>query len=81
MPRPTPANSLAVALACYAATAIAIGFTWWWLGAPIRLPPSPLPEGRKLTCVSYAPFRGSQDPLVETTHVDAAQIDEDLTLL
>jgi glucan 1,3-beta-glucosidase len=31
--------------------------------------------------VSYAPFRGDQDPLVETTHVDAGQIDEDLTLL
>jgi exo-beta-1,3-glucanase (GH17 family) len=31
--------------------------------------------------VSYAPFRGDQDPLVETTHVDAAQIDEELTLL
>ena len=81
MPRPTYANSLAAALACYAATAIAIGFAWWWLGAPIRLPPSPLASGGKLACVSYAPFRGEQDPLVETTHVDAGQIDEDLTLL
>ena len=81
MPRPTYANSLPVALACYAATAIAIGFAWWWLGAPIRLLPSPLAAGAKLACVSYAPFRGDQDPLVETTHVDAGQIDEDLTLL
>ena len=31
--------------------------------------------------MSYAPFRGDQDPLVESTHVEAAQIDEDLTLL
>jgi glucan 1,3-beta-glucosidase len=81
VPRPSYANSLAAALACYAATAIAIGFAWWWLGAPIRLPPSPLAAGGKLACVSYAPFRGDQDPLVETTHVSAAQIDEDLTLL
>jgi glucan 1,3-beta-glucosidase len=81
VPRPSYANSLAAALACYAATAIAIGFAWWWLGAPIRLPPSPLAAGAKLACVSYAPFRGDQDPLVETTHVSAAQIDEDLTLL
>ena len=81
MPRPTHANSLLAALACYAATAIAIGFAWWWLGASLRLPPSPLAAGGKLSCVSYAPFRGEQDPLVETTHVDAAQIDEDLTLL
>ena len=79
MPRPT--SSLTAALACYAATAIAIGFAWWWLGAPIRLPPSPLASGGKLTCVSYAPFRGDQDPLIETTHVDAGQIDEDLTIL
>jgi glucan 1,3-beta-glucosidase len=81
VPRPSYANSLAAALACYAATAIAIGFAWWWLGAPIRLPPSPLAAGGKLACVSYAPFRGDQDPLVETTHVSAAQIDEDLALL
>jgi exo-beta-1,3-glucanase (GH17 family) len=81
VPRPPFANSLTAALACYAATAIAIGFAWWWLGAPVRLPPSPLAAGGKLACVSYAPFRGDQDPLVETTHVDAAQIDEDLTLL
>jgi exo-beta-1,3-glucanase (GH17 family) len=81
VPRPIYANSLTAALACYAATAIAIGFAWWWLGAPLRLPPSPLAGGGKLACVSYAPFRGDQDPLVETTHVDAAQIDDDLTLL
>jgi exo-beta-1,3-glucanase (GH17 family) len=81
VPRPISANSLTAALACYAATAIAIGFAWWWLGAPIRLPPSPLAAGGKLACVSYAPFRGDQDPLVEATRVDAAQIDEDLALL
>ena len=81
MPRPSYTNSLAAALACYAVTAIAIGLAWWWLGSPIRLPPSPLAAGGKLACVSYAPFRGDQDPLVESTHVSAAQIDEDLTLL
>jgi len=81
VPRPISANSLTAALACYAATAIAIGFAWWWLGAPARLPPSPLAGGGKLACVSYAPFRAGQDPLVETTHADAAQIDEDLALL
>jgi hypothetical protein len=70
-----------VAVVCYAATAIAIGFAWWWLGAPQRLPASPLAAGAKLACISYAPFHGDQDPLIETTHVDAAQIEEDLTLL
>jgi exo-beta-1,3-glucanase (GH17 family) len=54
---------------------------WWWLGAPVHLAPSPLAAGGKLYCVSYAPFRDGQDPLVESTHVDARQIDEDLTVL
>ncbi|HEY2244727.1 MAG TPA: beta-(1-6) glucans synthase, partial [Xanthobacteraceae bacterium] len=71
MLRPTQPNSLTAAIACYATTALAIFFAWWWLGAPLRLPPSPLATGGKLSCVSYAPFRRDQDPLVETTHVDA----------
>ncbi len=65
----------------YALTALAIGLVWWWLGTPVVLPPSPLAAGGKLYCVSYAPFRGDQDPLVETTTVSAQQIDEDLALL
>ena len=70
-----------MALAHFALTALAIGTAWWWLGAPIRLPPSPLANGGKLYCVSYAPFRNGQDPLDEDVHVTAKQIDEDLTLL
>jgi len=58
-----------------------IGAAWWWLGAPVALPPSPLALGEKLYCVSYAPFRGNQDPLVEGTYVEPAQIDQDLALL
>jgi len=79
--RPKQPNSIGAALASYACTALAIALAWWWLGAPVRLPPSLLAAGGKLYCVSYAPFRDYQDPLVETTTVDARQIDEDLTLL
>jgi len=79
--RPPNENSIGPAFALYALTALAIGVVWWWLGSPVVLPPSPLAAGRKLYCVSYAPFRGDQDPLVETTHVSAQQIDEDLALL
>jgi exo-beta-1,3-glucanase (GH17 family) len=68
-------------LGLFALTALAIGGTWWWLGAPVALPPSPLAPGEKLYCVSYAPFRDGQDPLVETTMVPPSQIDEDLALL
>jgi glucan 1,3-beta-glucosidase len=68
-------------LGFFALTALAIGLAWWWLGAPTALPPSPLASGEKLYCVSYAPFRDDQDPLVEGTKVPAAQIDEDMALL
>ena len=37
--------------------------SWWWLGAGIAMPPSPLLPGEKLYCISYAPFRGAQTPL------------------
>ncbi len=77
---PDPA-AIGSALASFALTALAIGGAWWWLGAPVELPPSPLAAGQKLYCVSYAPFRGEQNPLVEGTRVEPWQIDEDLALL
>jgi exo-beta-1,3-glucanase (GH17 family) len=67
--------------AFFALTALAIGVAWWWLGKPVAMPPSPLAAGEKLYCVSYAPFRDGQDPLVETTQVTPQQIDEDLKFL
>jgi glucan 1,3-beta-glucosidase len=68
-------------LAFFALTAVAIAVSWWWLGRPMQLPPSPLAAGEKLYCVSYAPFRGRQDPFDQTTVVPPTQIDEDLALL
>ncbi len=53
---------------------------WWWLGAPVRLP-SGLGSDGKLYCVSYAPYRDDQDPLVEGTQIHARQIDHDLALI
>jgi glucan 1,3-beta-glucosidase len=75
------AKAISPALASFALTALAIGIVWWWLGAGMALPPSPLPAGAKLYCVSYAPFRAGQDPLVEGTRVEPWQIEEDLALL
>lgn len=59
-------------------TAAAIAAAWWWLGLPAAMPPSPLESGEKLYCLSYAPFRGAQTPFDPTTHIEPAQIDEDL---
>jgi exo-beta-1,3-glucanase (GH17 family) len=69
------------AVALLALTALAIGAAWWWLGAPVQLPPSPLAAGEKYYCISYAPFRNEQNPLVAGTHIEPEQIEEDLTLL
>jgi glucan 1,3-beta-glucosidase len=70
-----------LALACFTFTALAIVATWHWLGAPVAMPNAPFSAGEKLWCVSYAPFRGSQTPLDPTTHIPAAQIEEDLSRL
>ncbi len=79
--QPANGHRIGSALALFALTAFAIAATWWWLGQPVALPPSPLDPGEKLYCVSYAPYRGSQDPLVEGTRVPATQIDQDLALI
>jgi exo-beta-1,3-glucanase (GH17 family) len=61
--------------------AAAIVTVWWRLGALIPMPPSPLGEGEKLHCVSYAPFRGQQSPLDPAIRVDPRQIEDDLSRL
>src|SRR5437763_2280843 len=58
-----------------------IAAVWWWLATPITLPRAPIDPNAKLLCVSYAPFRGDQTPLVLTTHISAEQIAEDLAQL
>ena len=67
-----------VVFGCFTFTAFVIALTWHWLGTPVAMPNAPLLTGEKLWCVSYAPFRGSQTPLDPTTHISAAQIEDDL---
>ena len=74
------AKAVGPALASFALTALAIGLVWWWLGASMALPPS-RSLGAMFYCVSYAPFRAGQDPLVEGSRVEPWQIEEDLALL
>src|SRR5215467_6432624 len=59
----------------------AIAAVWWWLATPITLVRAPIDPDAKLQCVSYAPFRGAQTPLVETTRITTEQIAEDLAQL
>src|ERR1700742_1711617 len=59
----------------------AIAATWWWLATPITLARAPIDPDAKLQCVSYAPFRGAQTPLVPTTRISSEQIAQDLAQL
>jgi exo-beta-1,3-glucanase (GH17 family) len=58
-----------------------IAAVWWWLATPITLVRAPIDPNAKLQCVSYAPFRDAQTPLVPTTHITAEQIEQDLAQL
>lgn len=58
-----------------------IAAVWWWLATPIVLVRAPIDPNAKLQCVSYAPFRDAQTPLVPTTHIDTEQIAQDLAQL
>src|SRR3990170_8533793 len=59
----------------------AIAAVWWWIATPINLARAPIDPAAKLMCVSYAPFRDAQTPLVQTTHIPAEQIAQDLAQL
>ncbi|MFG1371168.1 glycosyl hydrolase family 17 protein [Xanthobacter oligotrophicus] len=54
---------------------------WTLLGRPVAMPPSPLAQGEKLPCVSYAPFRDGQSPFQKGLVISEAQIDEDFARL
>jgi exo-beta-1,3-glucanase (GH17 family) len=72
---------MGIATALFAIAAAAIVAAWGWLGAAVEMPPSPLAAGEKLYCISYAPFRGSQNPFGPDVPIDPGQIDEDLAQL
>ncbi|MEH2534401.1 exo-beta-1,3-glucanase (GH17 family) [Bradyrhizobium sp. AZCC 1588] len=58
-----------------------IAALWWWLATPITLARAPIDPNAKLQCVSYAPFRGAQTPLIPSTQILPEQIAEDLAQL
>jgi glucan 1,3-beta-glucosidase len=58
-----------------------IAALWWWVATPITLVRAPIDPNAKLQCVSYAPFRDLQTPLVPTTQIAPEQIAQDLAQL
>jgi glucan 1,3-beta-glucosidase len=73
--------SLRTPLALLLISLSAIAAAWWWLAMPINLARAPIDPNAKLQCVSYAPFRGDQTPLVPTLQIGPEQIAEDLAQL
>jgi glucan 1,3-beta-glucosidase len=73
--------SLRTPLALFLISLSAIAAVWWWLATPITLARAPIDPDAKLQCVSYAPFRGAQSPLLQSTHIEPEQIAQDLAQL
>ena len=73
--------SLRTPLALLVSSLAMIAALWWWVATPITLARAPIDPNAKLQCVSYAPFRDAQTPLVPTTHISAEQIAQDLAQL
>jgi exo-beta-1,3-glucanase (GH17 family) len=72
---------MGIVTALLAAVAAAIVAGWAWLGASVQMPPPPFSHGQKVHCISYAPFRGDQDPFGPDIPIDPRQISEDLARL
>ncbi|MBX9645599.1 MAG: beta-(1-6) glucans synthase [Xanthobacteraceae bacterium] len=73
--------SLRTPLALLLSSLAMIAALWWWVATPITLARAPIDPNAKLQCVSYAPFRDQQTPLVATTLIGPEQIAQDLAQL
>ena len=73
--------SLRTPLALLLISLSAIAAAWWWLAMPVTLARAPIDPAAKLLCVSYAPFRDAQTPLVSDTQIPPEQIAQDLAQL
>jgi exo-beta-1,3-glucanase (GH17 family) len=73
--------SLRTPLALLLISLAAIAAVWSWMATPITLARAPIEPNAKLLCVSYAPFRDAQTPLLLTTQISAEQIARDLAQL
>jgi glucan 1,3-beta-glucosidase len=73
--------SLRTPLALLLISLSTIAAVWWWLAIPVTLARAPIDPAAKLLCVSYAPFRDAQTPLLLTTQIPPEQIAQDLEQL
>jgi exo-beta-1,3-glucanase (GH17 family) len=65
----------------FALVASAIVLFWYTLGRLVPLPPSPLGDGDKLSCLSYTPFHGGLGPYAVPLRIPDERIAGDLERL
>ena len=65
----------------FAFVASIIALVWSVMGRPVPMPASPLAEGQRLNCLSYAPFHGDQAPFMMPLQIADKQIADDLKRL
>lgn len=67
-------------LSLYLLTILVVSLLWFALGRPVPMPPL---SGEKISlpCLSYAPFRGDQSPLVGDVQIEPEQMAADLRQL
>ena len=64
-------------LSLYALSLLVVTALWWGLGRPEPMP-TLKGEASQTPCLSYAPFRGDESPLVGDIQIDPARIAADL---
>ncbi len=81
LPRSTEPVSLRTPLALLLICLGMIALLWWWLATPVALARAPIDPAAKLDCISYAPYRGEQNPLTPGLVVGREQIAADMAQL
>ncbi|MGC1346988.1 MAG: beta-1,6-glucan synthase, partial [Methyloceanibacter sp.] len=76
-----PSNGMFRLALLFALVASAIGLFWYGMGWPVAVPASPLAQGQKLNCLSYAPFHGDRAPFDRPLRISEGQIERDLKQL
>jgi exo-beta-1,3-glucanase (GH17 family) len=81
VPQMTVPVSLRTPLALLVISLGMIALVWWWLAMPVMLARAPIDPAAKLDCISYAPFRGDQNPLTPGLVIGREHIAADLAQL
>jgi exo-beta-1,3-glucanase (GH17 family) len=81
VPQSTEPVSLRTPLALLAISLSMIALVWWWLATPVTLARAPINPAAKLDCISYAPYRGEQNPLTPGLVIGREQIAADMAQL